>query len=91
MGNLDFLKVLATIAGLAATAGAGSASLAGCCQPIGSYTEPYSQGTMYSVPPNYIHKDLRSLTATVSSGTSQTHQACRPHRDQQPSSLQDAY
>ena len=33
MRNFDFLKVLAAIAGLAATAGAGSASLAGCCQP----------------------------------------------------------
>lgn len=33
MGNLDILKVLATIAELAAKVGAGSASLAGCCQP----------------------------------------------------------
>lgn len=38
MGNFDFLKVLAAIAGLAATAGAGSASLAGFCQPISIYT-----------------------------------------------------
>ncbi len=34
MDKLNILKALATIAELAAKAGAGSASLAGCCQPI---------------------------------------------------------
>ncbi len=33
MGNFDFYKVLAVVAVLAAQFGAGSASLAGCCQP----------------------------------------------------------
>ena len=33
MYKLNILKALATIAELAAKAGAGSASLAGCCQP----------------------------------------------------------
>lgn len=33
MANCDILKVLATIAEIAAKVGAGSASLAGCCQP----------------------------------------------------------
>lgn len=33
MENFDIFKVLASIAELAAKAGAGSASLAGCCQP----------------------------------------------------------
>lgn len=33
MDKLNILKAFATIAELAAKAGAGSASLAGCCQP----------------------------------------------------------
>lgn len=33
MGNFDFLKILAVIAEIAAKAGSGSASLAGCHQP----------------------------------------------------------